>query len=363
MSRNTVWAVVGGGNGGQALAGHLALMGYRVRLYDIFADTIDAIARQGGIEVSGVVEGTGRLDLATTHIDEALSGADAVVVVTPAIAHPGVAEACASHLTDGQVVILHPGATGGALEFRQALATQGVTARVPVAETNTLIYACRAAAPGHVRILGIKQHLHVATLPAAENDRVVAMLREAFPQVVAARNVLETSFGNANVIVHPGPSLMSTALVESGRPWLYYVDGITPSVGRFAEAIDRERLALGRAFGIDLIPILDWYRVAYGVEAATLSQAVRSNPAYAEIKGHKDVRSRYLMEDVPTGLVPMIVLGRVAGVAMPRMEVIARLGGYLLDEDYLSTGRTLIKLGLDGLDVRGVRRFVETGQT
>ena len=51
MSRNTVWAVIGGGNGGQSMAGHLALMGYRVRLYDIFAETIEAIDRQGGIEM------------------------------------------------------------------------------------------------------------------------------------------------------------------------------------------------------------------------------------------------------------------------------------------------------------------------
>lgn len=33
------WLVIGGGNGGQATAGHLSLMGKKVRLYDIFENT------------------------------------------------------------------------------------------------------------------------------------------------------------------------------------------------------------------------------------------------------------------------------------------------------------------------------------
>ena len=362
MNTNTVWAVIGGGNGGQALAGHLALMGYRVRLYDIFGETIDTIDRQGGIQLTGVVEGFGQLALATTDIAMALDGADAIVVVTPATAHRSVAEACAPHLRDGQTVILHPGATCGALEFRHTLAACGLAAPVPVAETNTLIYACRATAPGHVSILGIKDHLQIATLPATDNARVAAPLQDAFPQTIPAESVLETSLGNANAVVHPAPTLLSTALIESPHEWRYYLDGLTPTIGRFVETVDNERLALGDAFGIALTPIVEWYRIAYGVEAATLSDAVRSNPAYAHVKGQKEVGTRYLLEDIPTGLVPMIELGRLMGIDTPRMEVVARLGCYLLEEDFFADGRGLKRLGLDGMAACDVTQYVTTGQ-
>jgi opine dehydrogenase len=60
------WAIIGGGNGGQAMAGHLALLGERVRLFDVFSDTVDAIGRQGGIKVTGAVNGFGPLEFATT---------------------------------------------------------------------------------------------------------------------------------------------------------------------------------------------------------------------------------------------------------------------------------------------------------
>jgi opine dehydrogenase len=117
----TRWAVLGGGNGGQSLSGHLSLMGFPVKLYDIFPDTIEAINAKGGIKVDGVVEGFGSLELATTNISEAIDGAEVVMVVAPALAHREIGKKCAPHLVDGQVVFLHPGATFGALEFRKIL--------------------------------------------------------------------------------------------------------------------------------------------------------------------------------------------------------------------------------------------------
>ena len=38
-----VWAIIGGGNGGQAMAGHLASMGEKVSLYDVVPATVDAL--------------------------------------------------------------------------------------------------------------------------------------------------------------------------------------------------------------------------------------------------------------------------------------------------------------------------------
>ena len=362
MSKSTVWAIIGGGNGGQSLAGHLSIMGYKVRLYDVFPATVDAINAQGGIIVDGVVEGFGKPELVTLDIGEAIRGADAVMVVAPATAHKAIAKNCAPHLTDGQILIIHPGATFGSLEFRQVLDEEGCTAKVAIAETNSLIYACRSPKPGHASILGIKDDLIVATLPARENARALAMLQEAFPQIIGGKNVIETSLGNANAVMHPTPTLLNTSLIESRHEWLYYWEGITPTIGAFVEEIDRERVELGKAFGIEITPIREWYAKAYGVKADTLSEAVRRNPAYEKIKGQKDLRTRYLLEDIPTGLIPMIELGSLVGLPMERMQLIAKLGKYILHEDFVSTGRTLSNLGLAGMNKEQFEHFLETGE-
>ena len=47
------WAIIGGGNGGQAFAAYLSMEGLDITLYDIFPQTVDAISKQGGIHLDG----------------------------------------------------------------------------------------------------------------------------------------------------------------------------------------------------------------------------------------------------------------------------------------------------------------------
>jgi opine dehydrogenase len=356
------WAVIGGGNGGQALSGHLALMGFPVRLYDIFPKTIEAINIQGGIQVDGVVEGFGKLELATTHLEEALKGADIIMIVAPALAHKNIAQNCAPLLQDGQIVFIHPGATCGALEFQKVLNDEECQADVTIAEANSLLYACRCPQAGHASIFGIKNTLMVAALPATDNEKVVTMLNSAFPQMYAGKNVLETSLENLNAMMHPGPTLLNTSMIESGRDWLYYYDGITPTIGTYVEEMDKERLAIGRALGLELRSMLTWYELMYDAKAETLSEAVKKNKAYAGVKGQKELRTRYVLEDLPMSLVPQASLGKMLGVPIRRMEAIIELGNVLLDEDFRVSGRTLESLGLSGMSAEALIKFVETGE-
>lgn len=362
QQERSTWAVIGGGNGGQSLSGHLALMGFPVRLYDIFPETIEAINTQGGIQVDGAVEGFGKLELATTKLAEAIESADIVMVVAPALAHKTIAKNCAPLLRDGQVVFIHPGATCGALEFRNVLDEEQCRANVAIAEANSLLYACRCPKPGHASIFGIKNTLMVAAFPALDNDRVVGMLKSAFPQMYAGQNVLHTSLENLNAMMHPAPTLLNTSMIESGRDWLYYYDGITPTIGAYVELMDQERMALGRALGLELTSMLEWYKIMYDAEAETLSEAVKKNSAYAGVKGQKSLDTRYVLEDLPMSLVPEVSLGNMLGVPVDRMEAIVRLGELLLQKDFRATGRTMESLGLAGMDADALTRFVETGQ-
>lgn len=355
------WAILGGGNGGQSLSGHLSLMGFSVRLYDIFPDTVKAINKQGGIAVDGAVEGFGKIEFATTNIAEALDSADIVMIVAPALAHRTIAEHCAPNLVDGQIIFIHPGATCGALEFRKVLEDEGCGAKVIIAEANSLLYACRSPKPGQASIFGIKKELMVAALPANENENVVKMLNAAFPQMYAGTNVMETSLSNPNAMMHPAPTLLNTSLIESGRDWLYYWDGITPSVGAFVEEMDKERLALAHAFGLDLPSIRKWYKAAYGADGETLSEVVKRNKAYESVKGQKTLLTRYVLEDIPMGLVPMISFGKKFGIEVIRMETIVKLGELLIGKDLTKGGRTIENLGLAEMSSEDILKFVETG--
>lgn len=343
------------------MSGHLALMGFAVRIYDIFPQTIDAIHSAGGIQVDGAVNGFGQIELATTDIAQAVAGADIVMIVAPAVAHRSIAASCAPHLAEGQIIFIHPGATGGALEFNKVLLDQQCDQSITLAEAESLLYACRSPKPGHATIFGIKNELMVAALPASATADVVKRLNSAFPQLYAGTNVLETSLSNANAMMHPGPTLLNTSLIESSADWLYYWDGITPSIGAFVEALDEERVAVARAFGLDIPDIQQWYQDHYGVRGDTLSDTVKQNQAYAQVKGQKTLHTRYLLEDIPTGLVPMAFLGKLAGVGVDRMETVIKLGEFLTGQDLTSTGRTLENLGLAGMTTADIQVFLNTG--
>ena len=87
------------------------------------------------------------------------------------------------------------------------------------------------------------------------------------------------------------------------------------------------------------------------------------NPAYEKVKGQKELRTRYILEDIPYGLVPMIELGRMQGLSMNRMDVIARLGQFLLRDDcFIADGRTLAQLGVDNMSSDQFLYFIETGE-
>jgi opine dehydrogenase len=175
------------------------------------------------------------------------------------------------------------------------------------------------------------------------------------------KNVLHTSLENPNSMLHPAPSLLNTSLIESGREWLYYYEGITPSIGSYVEGLDRERLSIGQSLGLELTPLLPWFKIVYDAPGQTISEAVKNNKAYAGVKGQNTLRTRYVLEDIPMGLVPLASFGHALGLRVERMETTIRLAELMLDEDFTSSGRTLENLGLAGMGPKEILDFAETG--
>ncbi len=364
--KKTRYAILGAGNGGQAVAGHLSLSGYSVRLYDYSDEQIDKLRKRGRITL--VEDGNTNEaypEMFTANIKEAVEGADVVMIVNPAIYHGQLAAACAPHLKDNQIVFLHPGSTFGALDFKQKLEENGCKRLVSIAESNTLIFACRAMEAGLVQLCGKKDRLLVATVPAADNLRVVGVLKEAFPEIDGASNVMITSFDNTNPIFHPAPTLLSTAFIESGQDFKYYHQGISESIGRFITAMDQERLAVGAALGLDraseLNDIFRQYLAEYAAAGDTITEVVRNVKAYADISGPASLKTRYLYEDIPMGLVPLVSLGKQLGVGVDKMELVIRLAEQLTGEDFTTCGRTMKNLRMEGMTASEIMAYAITG--
>jgi opine dehydrogenase len=357
-------AILGAGHGGKAMAADLAIRGYAVRLYNRTYEHIQTIAARGGIELAletGYQE-LGLIDVVTNDIALALDGAHLIMVVIPASGHRDVAQACAPILADGQIVVLNPGRTGGALEFRHVLDEAGSTAEIIIAETETFLFASRSTGPAQAQIFRRKNTVPLAALPATGTRAVLDVLQEVYPQFIAAPNVLHTSLNNMGAVFHPALVLLNAGWIEAtGGGFEFYIDGVTPSTALMLERLDRERVTVATAMGIRAQTACEWLARAYSAYGDNLYEAMHDNPGYKGITAPRTLRHRYIFEDVPYSLVPIAELGRRFGVDVWGMEAMIQVACEIDGTDYRHRGRTLERMGLVGLSLPEIARLVETG--
>ena len=360
------FAVIGAGNGGKSMAAHLALMGFSVTLYNRTPEHIAIIKKRGGIELEsedeGGPHGFAKIERVTSDIGEALEHSDVIMVVLPSSAHAEIAKACAEYLRDGHIVILHPGRTCGALEFSKVIRENGCEADVTIAEAETFIYASRSEGPARSRIFGIKEAVPLAALPAKNTEKVLEAINEAYPQFIDGGDVLHTGLNNMGAIFHPALTLLNAGWIETTHgDYQFYIDGVSPSVARMLEVLDRERVTVASALGLRARTALEWLKLAYNTNGKKLHEAIHNQSGYYGIKAPANLHHRYLFEDVPMSLVPIASLGIRYGVSVRGMESIIRIANIIHSTDYWRRGRTVESLGLENWSVSELTRFVQEG--
>lgn len=359
------YTVIGAGNGGKAMAAHLALMDFDVTLYNRTPDHIEAIRKRGGIELEsngGGPRGFARLASVTSDLKAALARAEVIMVVVPSSAHAEIARRAAPFLHDNQILVLHPGRTCGAIEVVRVLREERCRADVTVAEAETFLYASRSDGPAQARIFRIKEAVPLAALPAVRTGDVLGALSGAFPQYIDGTNVLHTGLNNMGAIFHPALTLLNAGRIEStGGDFQFYLDGVTPSVARVLEVLDRERVTVAAALGIRARTAMEWLMLAYNASGETLYEAIHNQPGYAGIKAPPTLHHRYIFEDIPMSLVPIAALGKRYGVAVQGIDSIIRLACIVHKTDYWRRGRTLDRLGIGDLAVSELTRYVDEG--
>lgn len=352
---NPKFAVLGAGHGGLAMAGHLALKGFNVSLYNRSDERLWGVKSVKGISLEGEVEGFGNIEVASSNIRDVIRDADIIMVVVPATAHEFMAEQCAPYLKDGQIVILNPGRTFGALEFKQVITRLGNTADVIIAEAQTFIYASRIVGPAQSHIFRIKNSIPLSSIRAYLIPHVLERLKPAYPQFVPGDNIFKTSFENIGAVFHPAICLLNAGWIEDDAEFQFYLEGVTESVGRVLESIDDERVKVAEALGIRAISAREWLFLAYGANGNNLREAMKANPGYRGIMAPNRLTIRYITEDVPCSLVPMSSIGKKFGIKTPNIDSIIKLASTINNTDYWSSGRTVEKLGIQSMSLRELR--------
>lgn len=202
--------------------------------------------------------------------------------------------------------------------------------------------------------------LLAATFPAKGSGDTLKTLKEVYPSVFPVSNVLETTLNNENPVVHPAATILNIGRIEYAKGNFYlYKEGISSSVERIIDEIDKERLRLCNILGfmeqsVDKICTEQGYK-------STIEQKINATDALPHCKGPSDKNSRFITEDVPYGLVTWESLGRVLEYEMPTTRSIIQFASVINSIDYFKEGRTVENLGISNLSPDEIKKFLENG--
>lgn len=356
-SDNLKICIIGAGNGGLAAAADLTLRGHEVILAELpeFEGNISRIKDEGGIhldtlESTGLKGGFARIYKVTTNISEAISEAKIVLIITPSFAHKKIAEECAKFLKEEHTIVLAPGNLGGSIEFYNSLIDNGGNKNIVISEMECMMYACRKKDNNTIYIRGFKHNLGFSTFPSIAIDRELERVKEIYPNIVKRQNVIETGFSNINPILHVPILISNLSNIDNKNNILMYYEALTNSIGKIVESLDKERMSLNN-FGedIQLKPMSNIYKSWYyhqGARGSSFMELAGKNPIYYESKLPDTLTHRYLLEDIPYGLIPMISVLDKFEVQSNNIRSIVNTASLISEIDFYKNARTLNTLRL-----------------
>ncbi|OCP23562.1 MULTISPECIES: NAD/NADP-dependent octopine/nopaline dehydrogenase family protein [unclassified Ensifer] len=289
---------------------------------------------------------------------EELSEADVIVLALPAYGHRFVLDALLPHLTTRHSVIISAHLSFAALYLARKLAERSI--EIPITAWSTTVLTCKPLAENTFNIGAVRAEVDMATVPSRLTHQAHGTCVALFGNRFAVKDdILTIALSNLNPQDHMGIALCNLSRIERAEDWGQNTN-VTPAVGRFLEALDLERLAIASAFGKKVRSTFDHFRLSFDVSGQSVSEISSilvergSDPA-----GPKSVNTRYVLEDIPFGLIPILRLAQAAGVSVPLHEGGVRILSACYARDFSKENDLLPDLG--PIDLATLRERVVNG--
>lgn len=345
-------AVVGAGAIGCAAAAFLARAGHAVALWSPTARRVRReAAGRATFRCSGAVEG--EVQVALLADAAALADFPVVLVCLPADAYGAVLGPLAGTWRSGQHVVVS-GALSLAPLWIEA-AARGRGQAVQVTGWGTAPTTAHFLADGTLHANPLRQRIDIASVGAVLESPGAEVCRALFgDRFVPSATLLAPALANINPIAHAAEVIPNLTRMDAGEAWSLF-GCFTPVVGRLAEGLDAERLAIAAGFGLRLPTLRQHYARSYHVEEAPLhemaAQIVRRGMSP---NGPATLRHRYVLEDAPFGLAFLECLGRVAAVATPVLGACLALLQQVYGRDFRRDNFLLDSLGVEAGGMRSL---------
>jgi opine dehydrogenase len=348
-------SICGGGSLSHAVAAVLGAHGdVEVRVLTRQPERWSGKVRAIYLDIAEIV---GRVSLASSDPQQAVAGADMVILCVPSCARGQVLTAIAPFVREHTRIGCFPGFGGFEWQARNTLGGQARIfglQRVPYVR-KTISYG------EAVWISGIRPRLFVGTLPASDAAEVARLL-ETLLSIPSdpLPTYLPVTLSASNAIFHPARIYSAFAgLADQARlseRKLFYEDWDDDASVAYL-SLDQELQAICARIPADM-SAAEPIQIHYGVDGvAALTQRIRTIralrdrhlPLLRDAEGFfPDVFSSYFTEDIPFGLLVVKAVAQTVGVRTPHIDGVLHWAQRAMNRSYLTGER------IDGADVAGL---------
>jgi opine dehydrogenase len=153
---------------------------------------------------------------------------------------------------------------------------------------------------------------------------------------------------------------MAGIMYDRYKVFKFYAEATEPGA-RLVEACDEERLAVAEKLGVKTETEFEWFKKTYGYGGRNIADALRKSE-HADMWTPVEFHSALLREDLTYFFVPLTEIGDQIGVPTPICKSLISMIDVMLETDYRRSGLKLDSLGFDGMTLKQMVRFVNTGK-
>jgi opine dehydrogenase len=331
--------VVGAGAAGLALAATLVKQEVTVRLCNRSSATAEAIAANRGIIVrrTGGAPEVVCIEEVSENIPATVAGSPTVFMAVSGGAEEELLLGVLGALEDTRIIVLVSGRCGVALTCAEILQNSSL-ADYPLLVDLSFPFVATRDAPGEVHIVGEKNWCPVAAEPSLRTCEGVAVLRSLLPNVGKLVTPLWMSLHCIPGVIFPAIMICNASRLARGEDFAFYGEGAFADMGCLLEKIDNERIEIAEAVGVKPLSAFDWFQRAYGVQGSDLVGVISNSRHYSARRAPKTLQHRFLLDNIPLCVVPLVVLADRVGVATPMLNSVIELGSALTGKDLRAVG-------------------------
>ncbi len=343
--------IAGSGTAMMAMACYLAGRGYPVEVLarDEYGDSSNGAS---SVKAEGAIKG--QFDRTTLGIkpDTLLQNCSHLFIVAESSMYKEIAWSLSPWLKARHLVILYGGGIGASLEFENLLLANGVSG-AQVVEIDPLFH-CRKENSATIKVDAMRQWGQYSGTSPSSTFECESALKRLLPKLDSAQNFLSRGLSDYQSLLYP-INYTFGADAEMGAALLELINASSEKEDTVLNHLEREFNMIAEAYSTSQMSTVVNIRRMYGAITSSIADAVSMAPLQPASWDHM---IKNLTESVSTSYVPLHELARLAHLTTPAIDSVISMSAVMCGVDLLSQGRTLNRLGLEGLSQREIVKIL-----